>query len=285
MNIFKKIFKSVYSPQYYKDVQGQSFGYSLKYFFALSFWVALIITIVVGFTFLPFVGSFIKEAGNKIMEKFPVGLELSIKNGVASTNAPEPIFIKMEPKDPKKREKFENIVVIDTKNTFSVEQFKSYKTAVWITRDSVVTTDSNGEIKMQAFSDMPESLRDIKINEQLLKKMGQGILPYVKYVYPAIVIATFVASFIANLFRLFYLLFGALLVLAAFAIRGVKLGYKKAYQIGMHAITLGILLESFMPYLFKGVFGSGGIPYIFSVALFIDALINAQKPQELAVVK
>lgn len=271
MQCLLNIKNSIYNPQYYSEVLTKRFSYSLKHYFLFSLCLSLILS---AYFFVSFVGEIKMFADNiesKITNYYPEELKIEIKDGKASSNVPEPYFLKMpsemkSEKDPN----FQNFLVIDTKGQFSMDKFNSYQTASLLTEDFLVYYNDKKGITIQPLKDIPNFVLDRKNLEFYANK----IKPFLKLIYPLSFIAIFLANLSALLFWLVYLLFAALLVWLAAKIKGMKIGYLNSYKLGIHLLTLGILIN-FAAKLFHA---SVPIPFFFTILLIVLAFLNIKKP-------
>lgn len=281
MQFFNNIKSSIYNPNFYNEILNKPFSYSLKYFLSLAVLIAIVTTIVFSFSTLPKINKFIGEIDVNVLKYYPDELVITAKNGIISTNVPEPYFIKMpaELKDenikPAKNEseitrqdmaELENLVVIDTKSPLTVDLFLSYKTFALVGRDSIAFYD-NSAVKIQPTG--PE-LNGVLTKAKVLESLDK-IMPYIKIIPVALIPIAFIFSFIGFIFgNLIYLIFGAFVIWLAAKIMKRELEYGKAYQIGFHAITLGVILEAiifqFYPIL--------NFPFLFTILMVMIVWIN-----------
>lgn len=284
MKIFTKIKDSIYNPEYYKEVLQKPFSYSVKYFLLFALLFALVFSVVVTIKFIPIVGLMSLKAP-ELANYFPQELTLTIKDGKASTNVSEPYFIKM-PKaisdnksfdnedmmingnDVKDIIRLENIVVIDTKNKFDIDRFESYKTAILITEDNIISLE-NGKVSIVSVSEVP----DFVLNREKISSIVEKVKPFLVYLYPIVFVGGLIGGYFMMLGKIFYLIFGALLIWATIAVMGLKIGYKKSYQLGLHLMTLPIIVIGILTIIpFNIIF-----PFLFSIILVLATAYNLRK--------
>lgn len=165
---------------------------------------------------------------------YPADLEVKIINGQTSINTPEPYFITSCEGD-----KSENLVVIDTKTPFSSGKFEEFKVAAWLTKDSIVYKKDNYETRTYNLA----QIRDFKLNKQVLNSYYQMASPYLKFVGPILLILSFIGIYLGYNFRLIYLLLLSSIIWLLGKMFKYTLGYNQAYKVGLHAITLGLMVE------------------------------------------
>ncbi len=281
MKIIDDIKSSVYNPAYYSEVVNKPFSYSFKYFLSLMGFLALIATVLFSFTALPDIIGFINGFESKALGYYPNELEVTIKDGKVSTNVEEPYLIKM-PAEFKninavsnnksaeavpKPEEMENLLVIDTKSPLTVDLFRSYKTTALLGADSFIYYKGNGVVNIQSLS----KVSDVVINKAKVSLIVGELMPYIKAL-PVILVPVVFIFMLAGLIssKLFYLVFGAFAIWLLAMIKNKKLKYIKAYQIGFHAITLGVILESTIFWFYPVL----EFPFLFIIIMLIVVWIN-----------
>jgi len=275
MNIFTKIRNSIYSPSYYSEVVEKPFFSAFKYLLIFALLFAFVFAVVVTIKSSSIINMLSVEAP-KIADYFPQDLTIMIKDGNVSTNVQEPYFIKI-PKDWKNQYEadtgspnIENLLVIDTKNKFDYSLFVSYKTVALLTADSIAYVEDNGKISIMPLSQVGEFV----LNRSTVLNFIEKARPFIVWLYPIIFIGAYFIGYIMVVAKMFYLLFGALIVWLVARLKGLKLGYGGAYKIGMYLITGPILITSLLLLISPKI----GFPFLFTILLAIMAIINLKKP-------
>lgn len=265
---------SVYSPDFYKALLSKPLSWSIKYFFSFTLVLAVISTAVFGWRLVPAVNSFLNNIAPAVLKYYPEGLEVVIKDGEATSNVVgsssipfPPELLSSQIKSGDLNPDFKYLLVINTNtNLVDWKEFQDYKTLALLTKDALVFTDKNGGIRVQPLKGVP----DTTINKKEVTAMLDGIKPFIKFAAPILVLFMFLGAYSVLSFKLIYLFLAALLIwLIAKKFRKLDVGYKKAYQIGLHAITAAFLLEICLQ-IFFGV----RIPYLFTIATFLAAWFN-----------
>jgi hypothetical protein len=281
MKLIDDIKSSVYNPAFYSEVLNKPFSYSLKYLVSLMGLLALVATILFSIFTLPDIIKYINEFESRALSYYPGELEITIKDGKVTTNVTEPYFIKM-PKEFKntnsdfnnksaetapKADEMENLLVIDTKSPLTVDLFKGYKTAALLGADSFIYYKDNGVVNIQPLS----QASDVVINKAKVSLIVGGLMPYIKAL-PVILVPVVFIVMLAGLIlsKLFYLIFGAFLIWLLAMMKNKKLEYKKAYQIGLHAITLGVVLESTIFWFYPVL----EFPFLFTILMLAVVWVN-----------
>ncbi len=250
MKFIENIKSSIYNPAYYSEILTKPFSYSLRYFLSLAALAALISTVIFSFVTLPKINKAIGEIVPNILNYYPDDLEVTVKDGKVSTNVQEPYFIKLPAdlkdsntgtEDKPAKEEIENLLVIDTTAPLSLDTFNNYKTFVLLNRDSVIYRESSGSMKIQP---LEQGFNGIVTKAKVSSAMDK-ITPYIKSISYILVPFVFIGLFFGSIFvYLLYLLFGAAVIWLAAKIRNRNLGYGVSYRVGLHAITLGVILEA-----------------------------------------
>ena len=287
MNIFEKIKNSIYNPKYYSEIIEKPFSYSLKYYLVFALLFALAFTVVATIRLMPIV-NLLSEQATKIPDYFPQELTINIKDGKVLTNVQEPYFIKM-PQDLKDNNadldstdlkvngsnvqldttNMENIVVIDTKDKFDIDTFNSYKTFMLLTSDSIVYRNKDNQISISSLADV----KDFTLNRDGVASFVAKAKPFLVILYHVISVLAYIFGFLAVLIKMIYLLLGALLVWLIAKIKGLKIGYGKSYQAGMHLMTSAIIITSIL----NAISAKFTFIFFFTLILILSAALNLRK--------
>lgn len=259
MNFIKKIGQSVYSPQFYSQIAQKSLGSALGYFFLFCFLLTIIQVSILFFSlnFTHFQPTLETEFA-KVVSMYPSELVVTITKGTVSTNVKEPYVISL-PGDGKNAP--EKIITIDTKTPFSAAQYRDYQTPVWVTKDAIFYT-SNTELKTIDLS----KVSNFKLDQKAVTTFAGKVTPWLKFVLPVVIFIMFIALYIANIFRLVYLFFLALLILLATKLMKKSLSYSGAYKVGVYAMTLAFFADLVTPFL--------QIPFLFTLISLVVVVIN-----------
>ncbi len=283
MNIFKQIKNSIYSKDYYNGtVLTETFGDSIKYLLKISVIVALVFAIVFAIA-SPFISRGLKDGLGEVLGMYPNNLTISIQNGSATINQPEPYFIKVSKsmgdlKDEEaKKSAIENLIVINTSEPFNIDKFKSYNTLALLTKNEVVMMSNSGEIKIEKLS----IFGNVEITKTWLENKenkAHKIMPWAFVGMTLLVFGGMLSfEFIGGLI---VMLFYALIVLGLLKLKGYGVSYKRAYQISIHAATLVLFLGVFI----KGWEWSGILFRIFIFVIIIyfnfDNIVKLEPKKE-----
>lgn len=236
MNFFKDITRSIYNPEFYSNLPKKTFPQSIIYFLLL---ILLITTIHTSTLIGPLIidtpvtlNRFMQDAAGC----FPKDLEIKIANGQVSVNKTEPYFISS---CGDLKEKDMQLLVIDTKTPFSSEKFDQYKVGAWVSKDAIFYKQNNYETRSYSLNE----IKEYKLDQNVLNSYITIISPWLKVVGPALLFFSFIGIYIAYNFRLIHILILALLIWLLSKAFKKTLTYGQSYKVGLHAITLGLIVE------------------------------------------
>jgi len=267
MNLFNKVKNSLYNPAFYNGIKEERLSRSFKYFFGLIAILSVVIAFALG---VQLSTAFSVENLRQLANFYPKELSIQIKGGVISTNVAEPYLIKGTADDAAfAQDNSQNLVVIDTKNDFSVEQFQKYDTKVLIGKNFVVTTKRTGQFEFNDVSKMP----DFSLSQARILHWIDLVGKYHWAISLLVFICVFVSYFWFFSFSLLGLLIIALIVKLLAKLKKIQISYRNAYQVSIYAFGIPLILEA--------IFILGGwrapLPFFFSLIAIIIALSNLKK--------
>lgn len=242
---FEHIKNSIYGPAYFQGLLSAPLRSSFKYFASLAFLLAVFLTIVSSIPLVVTANKFVHEMPIKFFAYFPDELQVSIENGIASSNVEEPYFLIVPANlrgGDSQKENLENFIVIDTATHFSLEKFREYNSSLWLGRDQVAYRDDNGSVRIQPFVNNFNFI----INERKMRDFELQASAYYRYIGPIIVVGIFLLLSVGLAFNFIYLLFGTLLIMLLGKVMKQNFTFGKSYQIGLHALTLPLLIDTLL---------------------------------------
>lgn len=270
MNFINDIKNSLYSPFFYASLKERKFSRSFGYFFSLIGLLSVVMAFVFGVEL-----SQALSAGNlrKFSDFYPKELNIQIQGGAVSTNVAEPYGIK-ERADFPSADKYTNTVVIDTKNTFSVDAFKKYDARILIGKNFIVIAKSRSRFEFDDLSRMP----DFSLSQQRIFHWIDLIESRHLLFSLGLFAGLFLSFFGFFTIKLAGLLIIALPVLFFGKLKKAGLSYKNSYQIVLHAVTVPLIIQT--------IFILGGIgvplPFFYSLIALIIAFANIRPGPSLA---
>jgi hypothetical protein len=263
MGFFRTIRDSIYSPEFYRELFKKPLRASFKYFLILALFASFAQAIPAAYRFVPKIQNVVSVAGEKMLAQYPDELVITVAGGQVSTNVEEPYFI---PAPDDMSATYKNLVVIDTKQPFSDEKFKQYETFALVTKDSIAFSGREREVRIERLDQVP----DMTIAKGDVASLAGRVAPLARVLGPLLTVLMFLGLLMASILVLFYLVIAALLVWAVAKIKGVKAGYKDAYKIALHAVTLPFLASTFASMLGITI----NIPFLTTILIAVVAWIN-----------
>lgn len=273
MNYIRSIRDSIYNPSFYREVPSQTKGQAFKYYFLFIALLAVAITVITSIRTVPAIRNFTSGLGSKIVSYYPGDLVVTIKDGHASINQPEPYYLAMPDalknsfsNRADKSYDHANLLVIDTKSPASLEAFTGYDTVAYLTSDSLMTyKDNAGQVVTQPLSDV----KDMTVDKNLVESLVAKIAPLFGLIPPLFVAGALVGIYFALAFKLLYLFFLALLVMAIARVYDCKLSYGVSYRMSLYLATAPFIID----------WASGLIPgfhmqFLFTIVFLIAAFVN-----------
>lgn len=267
MNFLNKVKSSIYGPDFYADLANEPVGKSFRYYFELASVIALLTAIIFSVFVVPKIRSFLDDFGTSIVSGFPTELEVRLVDGKVTTNAVEPYIVPV-PEDfvvEDTTPEYENMIVINTKESFDLQRFNEYSTFALITDDSFVYENESGRVSIQNLSTVP----NVTINKANVSDWVNKTQPFVSAVPFVLPVLAFLAILIAFAFNLIYIAIVSVLVMLVLRLKKIETSYKHAYKVSLHAYTLPMLLS----FLFT-ITGVGSLALFPTVVLLVIVLIN-----------
>lgn len=255
MNKVKTFFfvlkNSLTKPIYYRSVLKAPISFSIKFLYSF---VVFILFIQVSFFsvqaafLLPQLPEAITVIEKRLNSLYPQNLVITVTDGNVRTNVKEPVFIDFpEIKDAK----YDHFITIDTNS--SHEDYSELKTFFLVTKKEVVYPEStlDGSRYQSAPLERIENTTVTRHDYDLL--LGDALpfltsLPQNAPYY--LLLGVFVIPLVAGVFQtvgyLIQLLILSFMTWAIAQLFGISLSYKKAFQLGLHAIAAPILLLFFL---------------------------------------
>ncbi len=267
MSFFKNILDSIYNPSYYRQIAQKPLTSSISYFLLL----ALLLTVIQTITFINPVSAGVTDLVSKaipnLVNSYPKELSVTIKNGSVSTNVKEPYVIPLQSHNSSEPK---NLIVITTKKTVPLEQFYTYNSLFVLTKYSLITVNSS----TKAVQEFPlRDVKDMTINRTTINQQITHIRPYFKTIVPVLLVCIGLGIYIGYLLRFVYLLALALLIFALMKFLKRDMKYEDAYKIGIHAITVGLIVEAFL-FLFQFQIHTDGFPLMTTLLSLIVVYLN-----------
>jgi len=270
MGFLKTIRNSIYSPSFYVSIPQKKLSSAMGYFFLLILLVTVVESISPIWSFSTVGQTEIKKFVDKVKNFYPSELVVKIQKGKVSTNVPEPYYIPLPEYTGKTAQDASNLVVIDTKTPFSIDQFNQYKTIAWVTKDSVITKNE-GKIQINDLS----KVSNMTIDKTFVATIINKVSPWVNIIAPLAIAGILLGLYLLHIFRLVYLFFLALAIWLLTKLIKKPLSYGNSYKTGLYAMTLGFIVEIIL-----GFTKQIGFVFMFTIIALIIVLVNIlSKPE------
>ncbi len=271
LKIFIRAFqRSVTDFTYYRELLNYDFWFSIKYIFALSFLTIFLQTVIFALQvafLLPQLPSGVDYLEKRMLESYPDDLVVKIKDGILTTNQENPYHIDV----PEIRElgDFRHFITINTEA--SISDFEKAGSFMLVTDQAIVLPDDPtgqqlSSYQVMSLKDVP---KDVVIDQETYRLWIAGLNPVFDLIPKIAPFVLLAGILIVPLFGMLYsagsnllllLLLNVVVWMVSMAF-GLKLGYWKLYQLGIHGLTIPMLLVMFftsvsanMPLLFTSAF-------------------------------
>jgi hypothetical protein len=267
---FDLVRRSIYAPPFYAALPARSGGAAFGYFVALTAVLALLF----GLTLLPGLIAFHTRAGVALetaLATYPDELVVEVRDGEASANVPQPYLVPMPPSW-RDADSPANLLVIDTTQPFNFAQRNRYDTVALLAQDALVFKDDNGSDRSLDLAQLA-SEEPFTIDKAMVLTVGDYARPWFRFIGPVLVPLAVGGVWLAYLFRLLYLALFAFVIWLLGRLVGQHFGYGGSYKVGLHAMTLALLVDVVVA-LSRTWTGFGGFPFMFSLITAIVVLVN-----------
>ncbi len=283
MEIFQSIRNVIQRPQFFTSLEFTK-ARALR-FYSISILVFTLALVVISLpNALWFAKTITSQEWNNQTEiiagLYPDELEINMVNGNISTNVEEPFLIPF-PASWRKQgyhdDWLENLLVIDTTKSISLEDFAAKKTnfilgknsiGAWNQREGKVEIYDLGNAKGKAEAFLLTKAKYTQFISQASSVIQKVLLVGMCFLPLFFYIAYWMSY-------LMYLLFGAAIVWFVAKKRGYPLSYKHAYKAGMYLLPVPLVYDFFVMLLSD--FPHARVPLLFTAFLVAMALKNFPK--------
>jgi hypothetical protein len=272
--LFLEIKNSIFGPQYYTELIADTSKTGLRYLLKLS----LVVGTCVGISLVPSLMK-VKEAVNTtvlgVSSYYPQSLIVHVEKGIVRTEGvTEPYAIPVPAGVFKNEEAAQsvNALVIDTTTPFSLEYFKSLNTFALVQKNSVTVRGDRGEMKTY---EIPKDT-NVVIQKSGIDYYMSLIASYITTVAPfiyALIIPLFVCMYFFG-YMLYGIYFGVVAYIYGRIISKDRWTYKTAYRVGLHAMTLPLIVLNVIDILAPALLNTIRIPFLFTLASLVCIYIN-----------
>jgi hypothetical protein len=246
LNVPELFRKSVYSPEFYRGLLDEPFSFSIRYFYTLVLTLSLALTLMYSLTVLPAAYLFLRDLGPRMAAEYPADLVIEVANGEAKMNRAEPFAV---PLPERLRDSARaagmpstNLIVVDPSVDYNINKFREYDSLMWLSKHEFVFANKENDIRT---TDLAGT--EFRLDRALVAQAAAATQGFARWspVWIVLAVLFMIVAFVVLLSgELGYLLIGALFIWAILRFRGVAAGYKKSYQIGLHAVSIGVLIDA-----------------------------------------
>ena len=272
--LIRTFWQSLTNPSYYRDILSAKLSFSIKYLFALLFFISLIVGVNLSIKisrFIPQVPKFVESTKGFMIETYPKELKLTLKDSKITTNVKEPYFIDLKEDKKAAIEPFKHFIVISTKG--NAEDAKNLDSLFYVTADSLIVSEGGGSGNYRVVS-LNEVLSKIPNGVSMDKTLFVSVLdmstPYVLKTLPRIIIAISIAILIfypilrgtfGFIYQVIFLLPAALVLFIGAKMAKRNLTFAKTYQMSLHGATIPVTLSFLL--------GFSGLYFYVSIASWL----------------
>ncbi|HLP43736.1 MAG TPA: DUF1189 family protein [Candidatus Nanoarchaeia archaeon] len=244
-NFFRDVKDSFYNPTFYSNLASRKVSNAILFLLAVTAISIFVLTINIVVQVIPEIK---KINPTEFVENvYPEGLEIKIKDGIASSNVEEPYVISNKDIDSHDTSE-ENLITIYTqKEDISLNEIESLNSLVVLTQTDLVAEKSDGELRIFSL----EGVKDFTINKENVSNILNKLLKWLPLFLVLVVVfgwalvTTF--SFAATLVILFLL---ALIPFFVAKLKKQALSYKQSYITALFMMAPVIILETFLTIIF-----------------------------------
>lgn len=233
---------SISNPNYYNDLLNVKFSFSFKYLLVCSFLFSLASTGIFMYKVGPVVNEWVDKAPSLIVSAYPQDLVLHTQGGEWYINKQEPYVIPFPEFFTEDQRKVaglpKNMVTFYKEGT--IEDVTRLNTMFLVNRKNILAINENGGVDSSPLGEIPNT----RITKQSLEQSVAQIVPVIERVVAIAGIFVLVFLFFWNFIGLLlYLLWLGFLLWIMGMIFSRKVTYEKAYQFGIHTITIPLIFK------------------------------------------
>lgn len=238
-------FNSLTNPQYYADLLKTKFDFSIKYILILALISSFITATKTTAPLTNDLTNQLNKFSTEVINTFPEELVITIKDGRLSLNTDEPFVVPISEEyqaevitgTEDQQVSLVNVLVIDPEGT--IDTMDNYKAFMMINSKNIITRQSN---KLKTYP--LENLPDNEINRGDIIELANRMDAVYAYLPYLILLFAFLLALIYYFgFRMIYLCVVAGILFVYSSLRGLGVRFDKLYQIGIHAMTLPLVIE------------------------------------------
>ncbi len=262
MQLFQTIRSTLHDPAFYAQARTQALFGPIKLYGLVALVYAAVIAVWMFVGIVAFVSS---DVLTSIENSYPDELVLTIVDGNASINQPEPYYVKNTFEDTP-----ENIAVIDTQGALSGDDLETYSTYILVKKTYLISGESNQQ-RIASFATMKGTTT---IDKSRVVGIVEKIRPYFRTmgtIGAALLcfVAAFVIALFMTVFHLLYVLVPACAVFLYALLRRQTMPFKESYIVALYA-SIPVAIVSFLCM----QIGLWWPPFAYTLLVLLIALTN-----------
>ncbi len=246
MSFFKRLGKSVYGPEYYRqevmvEPAKRAFGYYVKLILFLSLVAALGGAVTLGWPLARLGPGWLASLG----ELYPADLVITMADGRLTANGDERYVLPLTQvfgagttswANDENESSPTNLIVFETgEATVDVGDLATADTLILVGHDRFIYQEGQGKTVIQTFSSWP----DFTLDSTRVARWLSALAAWSGWAVPVVFLGFFLITFVfVGLSWLVFALLGALLIWLILFVRAWRVGYGRAYLITLHLLTL-----------------------------------------------
>jgi|CXWL01.1.fsa_nt_gi hypothetical protein len=256
---FADIKSSFYNPAFYSGIPTKNTGNAVVFLLGVSALSAFALVIYISILGITAFSSF--SVDDVIAKNYPENLVVTVKDGKASVNQPEPFIIPLEEDMKDTENPYENFLVIDTRPEATVEELNSYNAFAVLTKERVFLASDEKDGRVIPLT----SVKDLTVDKTAVSGWAESLLNLLWVIaIPLVLLAIVLITVFSLVFHLVASLIGAVLVIAVGMIRKTKLEYQDAYKIALFASAPVIIMQTIAMF-----FSIPNLPMFLDTLLFV----------------
>lgn len=229
--------KSLSSLDYYKEMLKTPFSFSIKYLFMLALLASIVVAGVTSIKVFPELKKDAKDFLVVVKNIYPQGFEITVENGGWSINRPEPFAIPLPMPGKTEQVSGVNLIVFNKEGTIE----EAENTMILVNKTNILFKNDN---KFEVYALKNLNLPNGKFTQQNFDGVVSKFSGAIKYLPYVVIVFMFIGTlFYYSVAKVVHLLFIGLILWLFAAVARAKRPYLEVFRIGLHTITLPIILD------------------------------------------
>lgn len=250
-SFFYSYINSLYSTNYYRQLQTTAVSQSYKFFFGLIIVSAIFTSVFLSIKGAKIVQKYISEITANLIEKFPDDLVITVKDNVWSMNRSEPVLLatpdtlkQSDPKDPE-----QDTQVKFPKNLFAlypagtIEDLDKLETFILVNEKNIIVKESSQSIKTTPITNLPNGTFN---KTDFIKNVTRlTSLVWIPAVFIGIISNLIFLSF-GLIYAIFSTAVSVVATLLASKIVGKSVSKDTAIKTGIHSLSIPVTINTIL---------------------------------------